>query len=318
VKFESLPDFNNPPNLISAVADQELYPADCGINTWIRQVPQGALLGLTNGHRPGTQVPSWMTEGGPLREAMMREFAFRAYSEEFATRGLCYLAAIAPTTEEMEYFVTQVVDEARHSACFREHLVELGVPAADLAQTQAKLVQKERDQILVPLDAWGRPFVEEQKDYLAGVALITILLEGVLAPSAALSEIKWRLLDPVAAEIEQCANLDEIRHLAVCANIIREHLLRGPRQKSHLIDFIAEGFERWQSVPIAEVVFQRETLYQAGLAEHRGRVGALEIVPGVRLADSTPEQRLGIAMQWSREMQANRLLHMGLSELVQR
>lgn len=317
MKLESICDFNAPPNLLEAASSVELSPADCGINAWLRNVPQGLLRGLTNGHRPETQVPRWMMEEGPLRQAVMREFAFRAYSEEYGTRGLCYLAAIAPNMAEMEYFVSQVADETRHLACFREHLAELGVASEDLARTQEDLAGQDRDRVLLPLYTWGCQVVDEQKDYLAGVALITILLEGVLAPSAVLSEIKWRRLDPVAAEIEQSANMDEVRHLAVCASIIRDHLLRHPEDKHRLMQFVAHGFARWESVPITEVIFQREALYQAGLNEHKAGVGDLQVKPGVLLADTTPEQRLGIAMEWSRQMQADRMRYMGLGELAQ-
>jgi hypothetical protein len=313
---EPLIDFDNPGDLINSVVDSVIRPADSGVNAWIRDVAQGTLAGLVNGHRPTTSVPSLMRQQGPLREALMHEFAFRAYAEEYATRGLCLIAAIAPTIEEMEYFVTQTIDEARHAACFREHLVELGVPVSALAATQEHLAKDDRDSILQPWDKWGRALLEERKDYLAGVALTTILIEGVLAPAAALSEIKWRRFDPVASEIAQTANNDEMRHLAVCATIIRERLLSHPQEKYRLMDFIIEGLTRWSNVPITEMVIQREMLYQAGLAEHKTRLGDLEIVPGIRLAETTVEQRLEIATRWSRELQANRLTYMGLGELV--
>lgn len=316
MKLESISDFNAPLDLLEAASSVELSPADCGINAWLRNVPQGLLRGLTNGHRPETQVPRWMMAEGPLREAVMREFAFRAYSEEYGTRGLCYLTAIAPTMAEMEFLVTQVADETRHAACFREHLAELGVASEDLARTQEDLAGQDRDRVLLPLYTWGCGVVDEKKDYLAGVALITILLEGVLAPSAALSEIKWRRLDPVAAEIEHSANMDEVRHLAVGASIIRDHLLRHPEDKQRLMQFVAEGLARWESVPIAEVMYRREAVYQAGLNEHKAIVGDLQVKSGVLLADTTPEQRLGIAMEWSRRMQADRLRYMGLGEMV--
>src|SRR5690349_8394225 len=103
MKYEQIKlDFAKPFNLVGVVMNMELAPSDCSINEWIRQVPQGALAGLVNGRRPDTAVPPWMTTDGPLRQAMMREFAFRAYAEEYATRGLCLLAAIAPSIEEME------------------------------------------------------------------------------------------------------------------------------------------------------------------------------------------------------------------------
>jgi hypothetical protein len=257
-----------------------------------------------------------MMEEGPLRLCVMREFSFRSYSEEYGTRGLCFLTAIAPTMTEMEYFVTQVADETRHAACFREHLAELGVASENVARTQEEMAGADRDQVLAPLYEWARPVVDQQKDYIGGVALITILLEGVLAPSAALAELEWRRLDPVAAEIEQSANMDEVRHLAVCARILRDHLLRRPQDKPRLMEFVVGSFDGLKSVPLAEVMLRRETLYQDGLNEHKARVGDLEVEPGVRLADTTAEQRMGIELHWTRQMQGNRLRYMGLPELA--
>jgi hypothetical protein len=83
------------------------------------------------------------------------------------------------------------------------------------------------------------------------------------------------------------------------------------------MDFVAEGFQRWHAVPVTEMMIERETLYQQGMSAHKAILGNLEVAAGLRLADSTVEQRLGIAVRWSREMQANRLTYMGLSELIQ-
>ena len=69
------------------------------------------------------------------------------------------------------------------------------------------------DAVLVPLEEFGIPIGRDHGDYIGGVVVLTVLVEGVLAPAAELSERKWRLLDPAAAQIERAAGIDEIRHL---------------------------------------------------------------------------------------------------------
>ena len=58
--------------------------------------------------------------------------------------------------------------------------------------------------------------------------MLTVLVEGVLAPAAELSERKWRLLDPAAAEIERAAGIDEIRHLTVGSAVVKHYLDSRP------------------------------------------------------------------------------------------
>ena len=96
----------------------------------------------------------------------------------------------------MEFFATQLIDEARHSRVFRDHLVELGVPADELFATVEQVAGRDRDRVLIPLEDFGLPLAREG-DFLGGVVLLTILVEGVLAPLAELSERKWRPLDPL-------------------------------------------------------------------------------------------------------------------------
>jgi hypothetical protein len=57
-------------------------------------------------------------------------------------------------------------------------------------------------------------------------------------------------------------------------------------------------------------------LFQQGLEQHAQLVGDYEIWPGKRLIDTTPQERMQTAMDWSRQMQAARLTFMGLPEVL--
>lgn len=304
------------PSLLEGASHLELTPQQCDLDYWFSAVPQGTLQGLVHGHPEQASVPSYMLRPGPLRDAIMNEFAFRSIAEEKATRAICYLVALAPDVCTMEFFATQLIDEARHSRVFRDHLLELGVPKTDLAATIEQISGEDSRRILTPLESFAYPVVHDQRDFIGGVVILTILVEGVLAPAAELSQRKWRTLDPAAAEIERGANIDEIRHLTVGSAVIRQHLFDHPAEKDRLLDLIGRGRKLWAQLPTQEVVVKREIFFQQGLEQQADTVGDFEIWEGRRLIDTTPEERLGAANSWSMEMQNNRLRYMGLVEAI--
>ena len=137
----------------------------------------------------------------PAAAGTAEEFAFRSLAEEKATRALSHLVQQAPDIDCMEFFATQLLDEARHASIFRGHLLELGVPKDELHATIERVAGADRDAILVPLEDFGLRIGRDEGDFIGGVIVLTVLVEGVLAPTAELSERKWKLLDPAAAEI---------------------------------------------------------------------------------------------------------------------
>jgi hypothetical protein len=258
-----------------------------------------------------------MLQPGPLRDAILNEFAFRAIAEQKATRAISYLVANAPDIDNMEFFGTQLIDEARHSRVFRGHMLELGVPESELLATIESISGEDSRRILVPLEDFALPIMRDQRDFIGGVVILTVLVEGVLAPSAELSERKWRLLDPAAAQIERGANIDEIRHLTVGSSVVRQHLIEHPEERPRLFEIISRGRELWTRLPTQEVVLKRELYFQEGLEQHKDVVGDYEVWEGKRLIDSTPEERLEAAHNWSTEMQNSRSEYMGLTEATQ-
>jgi hypothetical protein len=307
-------DLDRAPALLDGAMSLELNPQTCNLEYWLASVAQGTLRGLARrGHRAETPVPRWMSEPGPLRQALIEEFAFRSIAEEKATRALSYLVLNAPDTECMEFFATQLIDEARHASVFRGHLLELGVPGDELQETIERVAAADRDAILVPLEQFGLPLGRDRGDFIGGVVVLTVLVEGVLAPAAELSERKWRLLDPAAAEIERAAGVDEIRHLTVGSAIVKQHLSAHPDELPRLKELIERGRSLWGSLPVLETILRREKLFQEGMQQLAHVVGDYELEPGTRLIDTTPDHRLMMAATWSMQMQESRLAYMGLS-----
>jgi hypothetical protein len=306
-------DLDRAPNLLDGAMSLELTPQKCNLPYWLSAVAQGTLKGLVNGHTPGAAIPPWMAEPGPLREALIEEFAFRSIAEEKATRALSYLVLHAPDTDTMEFFATQLIDEARHASVFRGHLLELGVRPEELNETIERVAAADRDRILVPLEDFSLPLGRDYGDFIGGVVVLTVLVEGVLAPAAELSERKWRLLDPAAAEIERAAGVDEIRHLTVGSAIVKQYLQAHPEETERLQDLIERGRTLWADLPVLDMILRREYRFQEGMEQLADVIGDYEVWEGQRLIDSSPEERLLAASTWSLEMQESRLAYMGLA-----
>ncbi|HVH84033.1 MAG TPA: hypothetical protein VM713_06930 [Steroidobacteraceae bacterium] len=306
-------DIDRAPGLLDGASSLELTPQTCNLEYWLGAVAQGTLRGLVNGgHRAETATPAWMREPGPLRQALIEEFAFRSIAEEKATRALSYLVLHAPGIDTMEFFATQLIDEARHSSVFRGHLLELGVAQDELQATIEQVAGEDREKVLVPLENFGLPLGRDAGDFIGGVCVLTVLVEGVLAPTSELSELKWRLLDPAAAEIERAAGIDEIRHLTVGSAVIQQYLQANPGEVPRLKDLIERGRALWGSLPVLDMILRREQLFQEGMQQLAHVIGDYELAPGRRLIDTTPEERLMMAATWSMEMQDSRLSAMGL------
>ncbi|HEX6358717.1 VlmB-like protein [Actinophytocola sp.] len=305
-------DWDRAPGLLDGAMNLELTPAQCNLEYWLTAVAQGTLAGLVGGHTPGAAIPAHMLADGPLRTALISELAFRSVAEEKATRAISSLVDTAPDLDTMEFYATQLIDEARHARVFRGHIVELGVPEADLLATIDRVAGLDIERVLVPLEEFSAP-VREEGDFIGGVIILTVLVEGVLAPAAELSERKWKVLDPAASEIEKGAGIDEIRHLTVGSSIVRQHLLDHPEDKPRLAELIGLGQQMWGSVPVLDMLARREALFQQGLEAHADVVGDYEIWPGRRLVDTTAQERMEQGLSWSMQMQQTRMAYMGLT-----
>lgn len=301
------------PGLLDGAKELTLGPEDCNLAYWFTEVAQGTLRdrGAT-GHHKDAGIPEFLKRPGPLREALVLEFGFRGLSEEIATRLLAHYVAAAPGMPELEFYTTQLVDEARHARVFRNHLVELGLPEATLLKDIDAMAADYRRLVLQPVEDFTLEIVRDQGDFAGGVAVFAIVIEGVLAPAAELSERKWTPLSPATGEISRGTAIDEIRHLTVASTILRDHLVKHPEYRPRLMEILRAGVKLWDELPDRQFVIHREELFQQGMAEHADKIGDYEVWPGVRLLDTTPDQRYDMAEQWTDEMAESRMAYMGI------
>jgi hypothetical protein len=308
-------DWTRAPALLEGARTLDLTPEKCNLDYWLDSVAGGSLRGLVRGHHPDTEVPEHMLQHGPLRAAAIQEFSFQALAEDKATRGLSSIIPLTPNTAHMEFYATQLLDEARHARIFRGHLAELGVADDELPLALEKAAGQDARDILFPLEAFGLGIVNKG-DYYGAVVTLTILVEGVLAPTTELSERKWQPLNPAAAQIQRSAGLDEIRHLCVGSTIVRRYLHERPEQKPRILDVITRGRDLWDSLPLPAMLQRQEDLFQEGMREHAHLLDSYEIWDGRRLVDTSAQERVETALNWSRQTQDARLTAMGLPEAV--
>lgn len=311
-------DWDQAPGLLDGAMNLDLSAQQCDLAYWFSSVAQGTLRGRAeNGHTEEEITPAHMCTDGPLRDAQILELGCRSVAEEQGTRVLAHYVANATGIAEMDFFATQLMDEARHSMVFRNHLVEMGVPASELHATIAKLSADYRQDVLDPILDFAVRAVRDEGDFIGAVAVFTIIIEGVLAPAAELSERKWSLIDPAASAIARGAAIDEIRHLTVGSSIVREHLRANPDYRVRLMDTIRRGRTLWDTIPDKKYILEREHLFQEGMHQHADIIGDYEVWPGQRLLDTTAEERYNMAERWTDKMAAARLSYMGLDEAVE-
>lgn len=302
------------PGLLDGAANLVLTVEQCDLAYWFSSVAQGTLSGRPLGYGDSVSTPDYMREPGPLREALRLELAYRALDEEAATRVLAHYVAGAPGIPELEFFSTQLIDEARHHMIFRNHLVNLGVPRDGLMDYVRSTGARYQREILDPIQRFATTIVRDEQDFVGAVVAFAIIIEGVLAASTELSERKWTVLDPVAGEVARGAEIDEIRHLTVGSSYVRDHLIAHPEDREHVLEVLRRGRKLWETLSDRDFVMERERLFQDGLAPHREALKDYELYPGRRLIDTTPEERWDLAARWNDELTEARLQFMGLPE----
>lgn len=296
--------------LIENELKTNIFAENWGLEEWLTEQSEEK-----NNASPDTsRDPKLTYQAGPLRESIIRELAFKSIAEYEVCKSLLLIANAAPCHSQFEYFITQIVDEGRHARLFREHLLRIGFSGADrIREDMAQAMSGKFDDVIEPFKHYFNKWVITNGDYIAGILIITVILEGVFAPTSELSEMKWKPFDHVAAHIQSKANTDELRHLAVCANIVKQSLDNDPSLKKRAFDCISEGLALWQNLPLLGIYGEIEGLYQMGLEQNKHLVSGYELMPGVLLSESTAESRMILSNTLVERIQLSRLKYIGLA-----
>ena len=232
--LDDVPDeasLDRAPDLIEGARTLQMTAAGCGLEHWLRAVAQGTLRGLVNGHRPEAAVPAWMREDGPLRQALRRGVRL-----PLDRRGEGHPGAVVPRAARSGHRRHGVL---RHPAARRGPALG-GVPRPPArARGPAGRAAPRRSSGSPARTAtasscrWRTSacrWAPDDGDFIGGVVVLTVLVEGVLAPAAELSERKWRLARP-GRRRDRAGRRASTRSATSpsAARSSREHLLRAPR-----------------------------------------------------------------------------------------
>jgi hypothetical protein len=217
----------------------------------------------------------------PLAEVHRLDLALFVVFEEVALRVSGALVRRAPTQAALCFAAQQTLDEAQHHEMFRAR--------SDQARALAGLPQGQVDSAILtpPL----RRFVErcyevaDSGDFLAGLTLTNLLLEGMAYPLYAYEQRYWQPIDPYLAALVRSAFVDETRHVTYGARLVRDLLADDPRARARIAPIcrqarlaLREAFQYYIRVFVG--------LFDAVARRHRDLFADAELAPGRRIADT--------------------------------
>ncbi|EPF73898.1 hypothetical protein [Acinetobacter rudis] len=248
-----------------------------------------------------------------FKKSLIHELSFKSLTEFYASKSILDIIKLAPTIEEYDFLNTLLIDETHHSYLFRSYLQQNSfLTLDDPVNEMAVVLNYAHLDVVQPFQNLVQKWVVEKKNFYAGIIIITIILEGVLAPTAELSERKWLPFYPNAAKVQNYANLDEIRHLTVCAEILKRQIDKKPKIVQQLKECIQEGLQLWEISNMHEIILNREELYQQGMQQNLAQIEDFYLVDGIFLKDTVPEQRIEITNSLVEKMQKSRLQYIGI------
>lgn len=249
-----------------------------------------------------------------LQKSLIQELSFKSLTEFYASRAILDIVKLAPSLEEYDFFNTLLIDETHHSYLFRSYLQKnCYLALTDPINEMATVLNHSHLEVVQPFQDFIHKWVVEKNNFYAGVIIITIILEGVLAPTAELSERKWFPFYQKASAVQNYANLDEIRHLTICAEIVKRQIEKNPKIAQQLKVCIQEGFQLWNNTNMHQIMLEREELYQQGMQQNLERIDGYYLIDGILLKDTYPEQRIEISNNLVEKMQQSRLQYIGIN-----
>src|ERR1044072_10008779 len=98
-------DWERAPNLLDGAQEMTMSAEQADLAYWLSAVAQGTLRGRAErGHAATT--PDYMSQPGPLREALVLELGNRSIAEARAGRVLSHYIAAAPAGPALGLFAT--------------------------------------------------------------------------------------------------------------------------------------------------------------------------------------------------------------------
>jgi hypothetical protein len=220
--------------------------------------------------------------------------------EEAALRVSGALVRRAPSPEALAFSAQQTVDEARHHETFGLRL------ATSIAASGARAGGTE---ILIPP---LRRFLElcyevaDRGDFVEGLVLTNLVLEGMAYPLYAYEERYWTPVDPYLARLIASAFADETRHVAFGAALVKAALADDPEARAR-VQRLTDDARRVMGEVFTYYVRKFVGLFDAVARRHRALFAGAVFQPGRALADTPYEEQIA-SIRHSIDSEHGRLL----------
>lgn len=269
-----------PPESVAPVPPRR--PIDFSVAHWWRRVPgqqwprQADVLMQVD----PTLSPLFQ-QSRPLAEVHRLDLALFVVFEEVALRVSGALVRRAPTQDALSFTAQQTLDEAQHYEVFLARsnqaralsgLPPGGVDSAILAPPLRRFVEHCYE-------------VADRGDFVEGLTLTNLLLEGMAYPLYAYEERYWQPIDPYLARLVRFAFVDETRHVTYGAQLVSRLLFDDPAARDRVGKTcrqarvaLREAFQYYIRVFVG--------LFDAVARQHRDVFANAELAPGRRIADT--------------------------------
>ena len=230
----------------------------------------------------GEDLPELILSSAPLAEVHRLDLALFVVFEEASLRVSGALTRLAPSVDALNFSAQQTLDEARHHEVFRRRL-DLASAACgqDLAaSTEAILTPPLRSFIQRCYE------VADGGSFIDGMVLTNLVLEGMAHPLYSYEERYWKPIDPYLARLVRGAFIDETRHVAFGADVVRTLLLDDPARRAKAAALCAEARLAMREV-FSFYVREFVGLFDSVARLHPEVFADAEIAPG-RLITATP------------------------------
>jgi hypothetical protein len=267
------------------------WTRDVAVRQWSRD--DAALVGL------GAELPPPIARERSLAEVHRLDLSLFVVFEEAALRVSGALVRRAPDEAALTFAAQQTVDEARHREIFARRLE---------ASTAAWGTRAASDDILIPplrkfLDLCYE--VADRGDFVEGLVLCNLVLEGMAFPLYAYEQRYWAPVDPYLSRLIASAFADETRHVAFGAVLV-ERGLADAAVKAR-VQRLTDDARQVMDEVFAYYVRKFVGLFDAVARRHRTLFAGAVFEPGRLLADTPYEEQIA-AIRRSIETEHTRLL----------
>jgi len=255
----------------------------------------------------GEGLPELLAHSRPLAEVHRLDLALFVVFEEASLRVSGALTRRAPSEDALRFAAQQTLDEARHYEIFRGRL------AASSAAASARPEDAEAAILIPPL----RRFVDrcyevaDAGSFVEATVLMNLVLEGMAYPLYAYEERYWRPVDPYLARMIRSAFVDETRHVAFGAALVKSLLERDPERRAKVSAFCADAREDLREV-FRYYVRTFVGLFDATARRHKDVFAGAELAPGRLIAETPYEEQVAMIHKSIDDEHARLLARAGL------